>query len=147
MAILGGLELLGPVANFASKIADKIWPDKQAQESERQKFELAVMELTKSGALEEMRTSMSAILAEANSSDPWTSRARPTFLYVMYIMILMSIPMGIVAAFRPELAAAVASGMKAWLAAIPEELYTLFGVVSIGYVGARSYEKAKGVAK
>lgn len=147
MAILGGLELLGPVASFASKIADKIWPDKVAQEAERQKFELAVMELTKSGALDEMKVSLSAILAEANSADPWTSRARPTFLYVMYIMILMSIPMGILSAFRPEIATAIATGMKAWLGAIPEELYALFGVVSLGYVGARSWEKRKGVAK
>lgn len=147
MAILGGLELLGPVANFASKLADKIWPDKVAQEAERQKFELAVMELTKSGELEHIKTSMSAILAEASSNDPWTSRARPSFMYVMYIMILASIPMGILFAFKPDAALAVTNGVKLWLAAIPEELYALFGVVSLGYVGARSWEKGKGVAK
>ena len=90
---------------------------------------------------------MSAIIAEANSADPWTSRARPTFMYVMYIMILVAIPMGIVSAFRPEIAAAIATGMQAWLKAIPDSLYTLFGVGYVGYVGARSYEKGKGVSQ
>lgn len=140
-------DILGPVANFASKLADRIWPDKVAQEKERNQFELAVMEAVKSGELETLKTSISAILAEANSADPWTSRARPTFMYVMYIMILASIPIGIVTIFRPDMAAAVANGMKMWLAAIPESMWALFGVGYVGYTGARSYEKSKGVSK
>jgi hypothetical protein len=31
---------------------------------------------------------MAAVLAEAESPDPWTSRARPSFLYVMYVLLL-----------------------------------------------------------
>jgi len=38
-----------------------------------------------------MQISLSAIMAEANSHDPWTSRARPTFLYVIYGVILLSV--------------------------------------------------------
>ena len=34
-----------------------------------------------------MQVSLSAILAEANSQDPWTSRARPTFLSVAAIAL------------------------------------------------------------
>ena len=140
-----GIDLLGPVADFASKLVDRIWPDKIADAENRRKFELAFFEATKAGDLDLLKTSLSAIIAEANSADPWTSRARPSFMYVMYVMILIAIPMGVLSAFRPDMAVAVAGGMKAWLAAIPQELYTLFGVGYVGYVGARSYEKGKGV--
>lgn len=142
-----GIDVLGPVADFASKIVDRIWPDKVADAENRRKFELAFFEATKAGDLDLLKTSLSAILAEANSADPWTSRARPSFMYVMYVMILTSIPMGVLAAFYPDKAAAIAVGMKAWLAAIPDPLYALFGVGYVGYVGARSYDKAKGTEK
>ena len=142
-----GLELLGPISDFAGKLVDRIWPDKIADAENRRKFELAFFEATKAGDLDLLKTSLSAIIAEANSADPWTSRARPTFMYVMYIMILVAIPMGIVSAFRPEIAAAIATGMQAWLKAIPDSLYTLLGVGYVGYVGARSYEKGKGVSQ
>ena len=36
---------------------------------------------------------MQAIVAEAQSADPRTSRARPSFLYVMYALLIWSIPM------------------------------------------------------
>ena len=90
---------------------------------------------------------MKAIITEASSADPWTSRARPTFMYVIYVMILCSIPMGILSAFQPTMAVAIAAGMKAWLASIPSELYTLFGVGYVGYVYQRGKEKIAGVSK
>lgn len=79
----------------------------------------------------------------SEKEDRWTSRARPSFLYVMYIMILWSLPMGILFAFRPEAAMAITAGVKAWLTAIPEELYGLFGVGYVGYSVTRSYDKSK----
>ena len=45
---------------------------------------------------------MQAIVAEAQSTDPWTSRARPSFLYMMYALILWAIPMGLIAAADPK---------------------------------------------
>jgi hypothetical protein len=90
---------------------------------------------------------LSAILAEAQSTDPWTSRARPSFLYVVYILILASIPMGFLYAFSPETAAAVTTGMREWLAGIPKDLIELFQWVMLGYIGGRSFEKVKGVSK
>jgi hypothetical protein len=86
---------------------------------------------------------MSAIVAEAQSSDPWTSRARPSFLYVMYALLLWSIPMGLIAAVRPDAAAAIAHGMTAYLNAIPEPLYALFGTGYLGYTVAREWGKGK----
>lgn len=140
-----GLDLtgLGSVFDFGSKIIDKIFPDP----AERDKAKLELFKANQAGALEEVNVQLKAIVAEANSTDPWTSRARPSFLYVIYIMLLMGIPMGFVAAFRPEVALAVAAGMKAWLAAIPDSLYTLFGVGYLGYTGARTVDKFKAASK
>src|SRR5512137_2244250 len=36
-----------------------------------------------------------AALSEAQSQDKWTSRARPSFMYVIYIIILAGIPVAI----------------------------------------------------
>ena len=48
---------------------------------------------------------------EADPNDRWTRRARPTFLYVMYLLLLWSIPMGLLAGVRPAMAAAMIRGM------------------------------------
>jgi hypothetical protein len=88
---------------------------------------------------------VSVMVAEAQSQDKWTSRARPAFLYVMYIMILTSIPMGIIYAVNPVVAANLTSGVKAWLLVIPESMWALMGAGYLGYVGARSYDKKQGV--
>ncbi|AXJ94565.1 MULTISPECIES: 3TM-type holin [unclassified Sphingomonas] len=81
----------------------------------------------------------------APDTDPWVRRARPMFLYVMYALLLWAIPMGLLAAVRPDAAAAMAAGMAAYLRAIPEPLYALFGTGYVGYTVARSWGKARGV--
>jgi hypothetical protein len=97
--------------------------------------------------MEAVRTQLSAILAEAGSHDPWTSRARPSFLYVMYAIILWAIPMGLIAAIRPQMAQGIATGMNAYLAGIPEPLWALFGTGYLGYTAARQWGKVKGVER
>jgi hypothetical protein len=129
--------LIGPVAS----ILDKVIPDKEARE--RAKLEL--IRLEGSQELEAVHARLSAIVAEAQSADPWTSRARPSFLYVMYALLLWSLPMGLVAAFRPEAARDIAAGMSAYLAGIPEPLYALFGTGYLGYTAARQWGKLRGV--
>lgn len=131
--------LIGPISN----IIDKILPDKAA----RDQAKLELLKLEGSQELEEVRVQMSAILAEAQSADPWTSRARPSFLYVMYLLLLWSIPMGMIAAFRPEVARNIASGMNAYLAGIPEPLYALFGTGYLGYTVARQWGKIRGAER
>lgn len=123
-------------------IIEKIIPDPNAKVV----AQLELLKQEQSGALEGVKVQMSAIIAEANSSDPWTSRARPSFMYVIYIMVLMSVPMGFLAAFKPDMAAAVAVGMKAWLAAVPDSLWALFGAGYLGYTGMRGVEKIKGAS-
>ena len=137
MSIIDGV--IGPIAG----LLDRIIPDAKARDAAK----LELLKLENLRELEATRIQLSAIVAEAQSDDPWTSRARPSFLYVMYALLLWSIPMGILAAFRPDLAEAVARGMTAYLRGIPEELYALFGTGYLGYTAARAWGKARGVEK
>jgi len=121
-------------------VADKFFVDAKDKEA----FKLKAIELQQQGEFKKQEIQLSAILAEAKSADPWTSRARPTFLYVVYLMILMGIPIGILSVFSPDSATQIATGLRSWLAAIPTELYTLFGVGYLGYTGARTWDKVKG---
>ena len=45
---------------------------------------------------------MSAIVAEAKSADPWTSSARPSFLYVIYAVIILCFVGGIIGIWFPN---------------------------------------------
>lgn len=134
---------LSGIFSIGTKLIDKIFPDPE----QKAKAQLELLKLQQSGDLDEMKTQLSAIIAEAQSTDPWTSRARPSFLYVVYVLLLWSIPMGVLTIFRPEAAAAFTMGFKAWMLAIPESVLTLFGVVMTGYVAGRSWEKVRGATK
>ncbi len=120
-------------------LLDRVIPDPAAREAAK----IQMMQADNQQALREMQSTMSAILAEAGSADPWTSRARPSFLYVIYALILASIPMGLVYAAEPDTAKNITEGFRAWLAAIPEPMVELFAVGYLGYTGARSFEKWK----
>lgn len=134
---------IGGIFNIGGKLIDKLFPDPE----QKAQAQLELLRLQQSGELDEMRTQLSAIIADAQSADPWTSRARPSFLYVVYILLLWSIPMGVLTVFRPDAAIAFTAGFQAWMVAIPEPVLTLFGVVMTGYVAGRSWEKVRGVAK
>ncbi len=128
--------LIGPIAS----IIDKVIPDKDARA--KAKLELIALEGTQE--LKAIEARLSAIVAEAQSADPWTSRARPSFLYVMYALILFSVPMGVIAAFDARAAHDIGTGMTRYLAALPDALYALFGTGYLGYTAARQWGKVKG---
>lgn len=129
--------LIGPIAS----IIDKVIPDKEA----RAKAKLELLTLEGTQELKQIEARLSAIVAEAQSSDPWTSRARPSFLYTMYALILFSVPMGVIAAFNPVAAFAIGDGMTRYLTNLPDALYALFGTGYLGYTAARQWGKVKGV--
>lgn len=129
--------LIGPVAS----IIDKVIPDKEA----RAKAKLELVRLEGTHELQAIEARLSAIVAEANSSDPWTSRARPGFLYVMYVMLLAALPVGILSAFSPATAQEIGHGITSYLRGLPDELYALFGTGYLGYTAARQWGKIKGV--
>jgi hypothetical protein len=131
--------IIGPIA----KLMDEIIPDPQAREQAK----LNLLKLEGDQEASSIARQMQAIIAEAESPDPWTSRARPSFLYVMYTLMLWSIPMGLISAANPATAGAIATGMTSYLRGIPNELYTLFGTGYLGYTAARTWGKVKGVER
>lgn len=131
--------LISPLAS----IFDRVIPDKTAREQAK----LELLRLEGSQEMQVLHARLSAIVAEAGSADPWTSRARPTFLYVMYAMILCALPMGVISAISPDTARRIAQGMNAYLAGLPDELYTLFGTGYLGYTVVRQWGKVRGSDK
>jgi hypothetical protein len=96
------MALIEAIIAPVSKLLDRIIPDPEA----RDRAKLELIKLQGDQEMQSIGAQMQAIVAEAQSADPWTSRARPSFLYVMYVMILWAIPMGLIAAanlrWRPE---------------------------------------------
>ncbi len=79
------------------------------------------------------------IRAETTSTDAYVRRARPTFLYCMILAIFYSL------VIVPTASALGGHGFVAL--DIPASYLQLFGVGFLGYTGARTWEKSKGVAK
>jgi len=137
------MALLEAIVGPVSRLLDKIIPDPEA----RDRAKLELIKLQGDQEMQAIGAQMQAIVAEAQSPDPWTSRARPSFLYVMYALILWAIPMGLIAAADPKLALGIGNGMASYLRGLPEELYMLFGTGYLGYTAARTWGKARGVEK
>lgn len=134
----------GGLLDIGGKLIDKLIPDPEAKAKAQQ--ELLAMQ--QRGEMAELETRMGAIMAEANSADPWTSRARPSFLYVFYfILISLVIIAPFVGVFFPIEMNQFYNNVGAGFRAMPEELWWTFSVGFLGYAGARTYEKRKGVAK
>jgi hypothetical protein len=128
--------LIAPLA----ALLDRVIPD----QAERDRAKLALLELQGSQELGMVNARMAGIVAEASSTDHWTSRARPTFLYLMYGIILWALPMGLISAVNPAVASAIANGMTGYLASIPQPLYQLFAAGYLGYTAARQWGKVAG---
>jgi len=131
--------LITALAPSVLGIIDKVIPDPKAAAAAKLEF----ARQQQSGELQELEISMGAIMAEANSKDPWTSRARPSFLYLMYAVIGLCFFGGVLGIWWPDHVATAASNITNLLAAIPEPMWYLFGTGYLGYTGARSWDKRK----
>lgn len=125
------------VIDSGFKLIDKLF----TSDEEREQAKLQMLKMKRDGDLEELRTSMSAILAEASSNDPWTSRARPAFMYIVYTYLLLAPFFGLLFWVDPIAATSVIEGMKLFLASIPGEMWALFGAGYLGYTHYRSQDK------
>ena len=141
--VFGIDDAVSSVSNLLTTAIDKIWPDP----ADKAKAEAIAMAAAADSAVRQLQAAQAVMLAEAQSADPWTSRARPSFLYVVYLLLLASIPMGVLTAIHPTAATAIISGFHGWMAALPDSIINMFGAVMLGYTGARTVEKVKGVAK
>ncbi|WP_018868282.1 MULTISPECIES: 3TM-type holin [unclassified Thioalkalivibrio] len=136
--------IAGGVLELGKSIISRVLPDKEKQ----MEAEMKLLEMQSKGELKELEVRMGAIMAEANSKDPWTSRARPTFMYTFYIVILGLVLVAPVAGiFFPTQMEQFFANVQSGFAAIPQELWYTFTIGYLGYSGVRSYEKAKHVAK
>ena len=131
------MDFISPLAKLADTVIDNLFET----DEEKAAAKVKIMQAEQTGRLEEAKISMSAIMAEAQSSDPWTSRARPTFLYVMYAVIGLCFVGGILSVWWPSQVLTAADGVKAMLLAIPDALWALFGAGYLGYNAARSMDK------
>lgn len=133
--------LLAPALfDMGRELIQRLIPDKQ----EQAKAELELMRLDQEGQINELATRMNAITKEAESADPWTSRARPAFLYVFYVVILMLVLVApFVGIFFPEQMEQFFTNVGRGFDAIPEELWMTFTAGYLGYAGLRTMEKRK----
>ena len=129
--------LPGLIGAVLPKVLDKVLETDEQKAAA--KAELIRME--QQGELEREKVQLSAIIAEAKSADPWTSRARPTFLYVFYAIISLCVAGGILGVWWPDHVAQAATNISALLQALPEPLWYAFTAGYLGYTGARSYDK------
>ena len=136
--------LITGLFGIGEKLIDHWFPD--AEEADKRKAELALM--AQQGQLKELEIGMSAIIAEANSGDKWTSRARPSFMYLFYVLVTcLVVVFPIIGIFFPEQMELFYSNVSSGFEAIPDAMWTTFTMGYLGYTGARTYEKNKGKAK
>ena len=138
------LDPITAAIDVGGKLIDKLFPNKE----EARKHKARMLELQQQGEFKELEERMSVIRAEAQSKDPWTSRARPTFLYTFYFILLgLTIVAPTVGVFAPAEMQAFYANVQAGFDAVPKGLWWTFTSGFLGYGSLRTYEKQKGVAK
>ena len=113
----------------------KLNPEEKAKiqaQMEQNSFELAKLQAEleskeKDQIAKEIEAASANIRAEVASGDKFTSRSRPSFIYMMLAIMLCNYIL------FPLLRRPVVE--------YPEALFWLFGSVMLGYTGARTWEK------
>lgn len=136
--------MLKGLLDIGGDLLDRVIPDPDAKREAKARL----MELHQQGDLHQMESRMSAIRTEAASSDAWTSRARPTFMYVFYFVILSLVVIApAIGVAAPEAMTAFFQNVQSGFAAVPTEMWTVFAAGYLGYGGFRTVEKIRGVAQ
>ena len=126
---------------FLDTVVRRIFPDPLEQE----KVRMVILELQLNGELEKIAAQSNIIIAEAQSQDKWTSRARPSFMYVFYAILIMLMVGAIVSVWHPNEVRTAAETFKELFAGIPEPMWWTFTAGYLGYTGARTLEKRRGI--
>jgi hypothetical protein len=131
----------GDIGDVFSKIVGtfKLSPDKAAElealkethAADLAKLQVELEEKASDAISREVEAASANIRAEATNGDKYTSRARPTFLYVCNVILAWNYILVPTLGRKPI--------------EFPEPLFWLFGSVMLGYVGARSWEKISAV--
>ena len=135
LKVVGNFTGISTVKDAAEIVIDAIRKDPDL-EKELAKIELEHRKL----AIKEAEGVRSLFKAEIKSEDSYIRRARPTFLYMGYILI--AIDLGIL-----SLANAISAGFGGPaipFAVLPREFYALFGTAFTGYSIVRTIDKKNG---
>ena len=140
-AVLGKLFGVNDLGDMFSKIVGtfKLSPDKAAEmqalkethAADLAKLQLQMEAQAQDAISREVEAASANIRAEATNGDKFTSRARPTFLYMCNVILFWNY--------------VIVPTMGRTPINFPEPLFWLFGSVMLGYVGARSWEKISAV--
>ena len=110
--------------------------DQNAHEIQMKEYELQVRTMdAESKAIE---AASANIRAEAQSGDKWTSRARPTFLYLFYIILAFNFILVPIAQMIKGISLENLHPIE-----FPEIMWEVFVAGYLGYTGLRSWEKSK----
>jgi hypothetical protein len=101
-----------------------------ANQKEIQLAQIALESKMQEGIAREVEAASANIRAEATTGDKYTSRARPSFLYIMQGILVANYLVFPLAGKTPI--------------AFPDPLFWLFGSCMLGYTGARTWEKIAG---
>jgi hypothetical protein len=136
MALLDTL-IGGNVGDLFQKIVGtfKLPPEKAAEMKELadqhavdlQRIQLEIESKLQDSLAREVEAASANIRAEATTGDKYTSRARPSFIYIMLAILLFNY-VGFPLWRMPPLQ-------------FPDALFWLFGSCMLGYTGARTWEK------
>jgi hypothetical protein len=109
--------------------------DDNEQAIKMKEFELTVrtMELEKTA----IETASANIRAEAQSGDKFTARARPTFLYLFYVILAFNFIV------LPVTQMIGGYGQNLKLIEFPQIMWEVFVAGFLGYTGVRTWEKLK----
>ena len=141
--IFGGAGVLDGVNKIIGKfkldpeVKAKLEAELRANELEFKKLELELEAKIADYQAREIEAAGANIRAEAQSGDKYTARARPTFLYLMYVILgwnFILLPLIQYVNGKPPLPID-----------LPPDIYYLFGAGYLGYVGARGWEKIANV--
>lgn len=133
--------VLAGVFDLGMNFIDKLIPDPEAAAA----MKLKLAELDQQGRLTELQLQMSAIVAEANSQDPWTSRARPSFMYLFYAIVAFMVMVApVIGVFQPTMMDLFFMNVNKGFAAIPEAMWWTFTAGFLGYSGSKTVEAIKG---
>jgi hypothetical protein len=127
----------GNVGDLFQKIVGtfKLSPEKAAEMKELQdqhavdlqKIQLDMESKAQDTLAREVEAASANIRAEASSGDKYTSRARPSFIYIMLFILLANYVIFPLWRMTPL--------------QFPDALFWLFGSCMLGYTGARTWEK------
>ena len=100
------------------------------KKAELEKIQLELQGKLQDALTSEIQAASANIRADATSGDRFTQRARPSFMYIVEVILVCNYILFPLLS-RPPLD-------------LPEPLFWLFGSAILGYTGARSWEKYAG---